>query len=56
MRDAKLTLLNLQVQVEFLQPLEDSFGAFGVKMMVRGGDEEVIHVNDEPSFSNHVPE
>ena len=34
--------------------MEDSFGAFSVKVMVGGGDEEVIHVNNKPSFSDHV--
>ena len=36
--------------------MENSFGAFSVKVVVRGRDEEVIHVNDKPSFGNHVSE
>ena len=36
--------------------MEDSFGAFSVEVMVGGGDEEIIHVDNEPSFSNHVSE
>ena len=36
--------------------MEDSFGAFGVEVVVWGRDEEVIHVDDKPSFSDHVPE
>ena len=36
--------------------MENPFGVFGVKVVFGGGDEEVIHVDDEPSFSDHVPE
>ena len=32
------------------------FRAFLVKGSVRGVDEEIIHVDNEPSFSNHITE
>ena len=28
----------------------------GVEVVVQGRDEKVSHVDNEPSFSNHVPE
>jgi hypothetical protein len=36
--------------------LEDMFGSFLMKFVVGGEDKEVIHVDDEPSFSDHVLE
>ena len=44
------------MEVEFSHALQDSFGAFLMKSGVRGVDEEVIHINDKPSFGNHVTE
>ena len=34
--------------------MEDTFGAFLVSCSVGGEDEEVVHIDDEPSFSDHV--
>ena len=34
--------------------LKDSFSLFFVISVIVRVDEEVIHVNDEPSFSNHI--
>ena len=31
------------------------FGSFLVVFVIVGVDKEVIHINDEPSFCNHVP-
>ena len=36
--------------------LKDSFSSFFMVFVIVGVDEEVIHVDDEPSFSNHIPE
>ena len=36
--------------------MEDAFGAFTVGFFVRGENKEVVHINDEPSFSDHVTE
>jgi len=32
------------------------FSAFLVGGSVRGEDEEIIHIDDEPSFGDHIPE
>ena len=34
--------------------LENAFGTFMVGFLVWGENEEIIHVNDKPSFSDHV--
>ena len=44
------------MKVEFCHALEDTTGSVCMDLRVRGGDEEVIHVDDEPSFSDHVSE
>ena len=44
------------MKVEFSHALEDMTGSFSVSFGVRGGDEEVIHVDDKPPFSDHVLE
>ena len=36
--------------------LEDMFHSFMVSLFVWGEDEEVVHINDKPSFRNHVSE
>ena len=36
--------------------LENTFGAFTVDFFIRREDEEVVHVNDKSSFSDHVAE
>ena len=56
MRNTKVAFLDFQMQVKFLHPLKDPFGVFGVEGGVGGGDEQVIHVDDVPSFSDHVSE
>ena len=52
----KATFLQLEVEVQFRHALEDAFGAFTVGFLVRGEDKEVVHINDKPSFGNHVTE
>ena len=56
LRDIKLAFFELQMKVKFSHPLEDMMGSLFMSLWVGGGDEEVIHVDDEPSFGNHVPE
>ena len=36
--------------------LENVLGALAVDFFVRGKDEEVVHVDDKPSFCDHVLE
>ena len=36
--------------------LKDSFSSFFMSFVIVRVDEEVIHVNDKPSFCNHIPE
>ena len=55
-RDIKLTLLKFQIEVELCHMPEDLTGSFGMSFWVQGGDEEVIYIDDKPSFSNHVLE
>ena len=44
------------MEVQLRHALEDMFGAFTMGFFVRGEDKEVIHVDDKPSFHNHVSE
>ena len=53
--DVKLAFLKLQVKVELSHTLEDMTGLFFVSFWVRRDNEEIVHVDDEPSLSNHVP-
>ena len=52
----EFTLFEFQVKVEFSHLLQDVFGAFFVKGRVGGVDEKIIHVDNEPSFGNHITE
>ena len=42
------------MEVEFCHLLEDTLGLFFVGFWVGRGNKKVIHVDDEPSFSDHV--
>ena len=55
-RNVELALLKLEVEVKLGHLLEDVVSSFSVGFWVWGGDEEVVHVDDEPSFSDHVVE
>ena len=55
-RNVELGFLELQVKVELGHALEDTAGSFCVGLGVGGGNEEVIHIDDEPSFSDHISE
>ena len=52
----ELTFFELQMEVKLGHPLEDVAGSFGMGCGVRGGNEEVIHIDNQPSFSDHVSE
>ena len=52
----KATLLQFEVEVQFCHALEDTFSAFAVGFFVGGENKEVLHINDKPSFGNHVAE
>ena len=55
-RNIKLTLFKLKVEVKLSHVLENTVSSFSMGLWVRGSNEKVIHVNDEPSFSDHVLE
>ena len=55
-RDVKLAFLKLQMEVKLSHSLEDAAGSLSVGFGVRGGDEGVIHIDDEPSFCYHISE
>ena len=44
------------MKIKLSHSLEDTTGSFSVGFWVRGGDKEVIHVDDEPSFGDHISE
>ena len=52
--DIKLAFLKLQVEVKLSHILKDTTSSFDVCLWIGRGDEEIIHVDDEPSFSNHI--
>ena len=51
-----MALLALQVEVEFGHVLEDAMGSFSVCHRVWRGNEEVVHIDDKPPFSDHISE
>ena len=52
----ELAFLEFQVKVKFCHALENAFRAFFVEGGVRGVDKKIVHVDDEPSFGNHIAE
>ena len=54
--DVERTLFQFEIEVKFLHLLKDSFCSFFVIFVIVGVDEEVIYVDDKPSFCNHIPE
>ena len=54
--DVELAFLELKIEVKLSHVLEDTMGSFGMSFWVRGGNEKVIHIDDKPSFSDHVLE
>ena len=55
-RDVKLAFFKFQIEVELSHPLEDMVDLLGVGCWVWRGDEEVIHIDNQLSFSDHVSE
>ena len=54
--NVELAFLKLQVKIELGHVLENMMGSFGMGLGVWRGNEEGIHIDDEPSFGNHVSE
>ena len=54
--DVELAFLELEMKVKLSHSLEDAASSLGVGLGIGGGDKEVVHVDDELSFSDHVPE
>ena len=52
----ELAFFEFQMEVKFGHSLQDMFGAFLMEGGVGGVDEEVVHIDDEPSFGDHVAE
>jgi len=52
----EFALLKFEVQIQLGHSLEDTFGAFLVGSSVGGEDKEVVHVDDKPSFRDHISE
>jgi len=44
------------VKVKFGYLLKDSFSSFFMGGGIRGVNKEIIHIDNEPSFSNHISE
>ena len=44
------------MEVKLGHSLENMMSLIGMGLWVRGGNEEVVHVDDEPSLSDHVSE
>ena len=52
----EFAFLEFQMKVQLGHALQDAFRAFLVEGGVGGVDEEIIHINNEPSFGNHITE
>ena len=52
----EFAFLEFQMKVQFSHVLQDALRAFLMEGGVGGVDEEIIHVDNEPSFGNHIPE
>ena len=44
------------MELQLSHALEDASGAFTMGFFVQGENEKIVHVDDEPSFSDYVPE
>ena len=53
---SELALFEFQVEIKFSHTLQDALHTFFMEGGVRGVDEEIIHIDDEPSFGNHIVE
>ena len=52
--DVELAFFKFEIEVKLGHTLEDMASLFGMGLGVGGGNEKVVHVDDKPSFSNHV--
>ena len=52
----EFAFFELEVQVKFGHTLKDTFDTFFMSSGIGREDKEVIHINDKPSFSDHVSE
>ena len=50
----ELAFFKFQVEVKFSHTLENAFGAFFVESGIGGVDEKIVHIDDEPSFGDHI--
>ena len=53
-RDVELAFFEFEMEVKLRHLLEDTTSSFCMGLWVGKGNEEVIHIDDEPSFSDHV--
>ena len=44
------------MQIKLSHALKDAAGSFSIGFGVGGGNEEVVHIDDKPSLSDHVSE
>ena len=51
-----MALFKFQMEVKLSHTLKDVESSFSMGVWVGRGDEEVIHVDDEPPFSDHISE
>ena len=42
------------MEVKFCHSLKNTASLLSIEFWVRGGNEEVVHVDDEPSLSDHI--
>ena len=54
LKDIKLVFLELKIEVKLGYLLEDTMSSFLIGFEVRGGNKEVVHVDDKLSLSNHT--
>ena len=52
----ELAFLEFQMKIKLSHTLQDTLRTFFMEGGVGGVDEEIIHIDNEPSFGNHVVE
>ena len=53
---SETSFFQFEMEVQFRHALEDTSDVFAMSVFVRGEDKEVVHIDDEPSFCDHVSE
>ena len=51
-----MTLFKLEIEVKLSHMLEDTVSSFGIGLWIWEGKEEVVYIDNKPSFGNHVSE